>query len=467
MLFRRSVPILLLAGLLASPPAAATASLQRTISPGAGPFNGLQIALADFNGDRRPEAVVQSDDGSVYVVSPATGAVLARFAPGNAGCTSACYSFEGVSGPINAPVVADLDGNGRLDVVVADTAAVVVRFEVSPAASNATHLAFVKVWEHRYNPYQSFTTMDATPVVADLDGDGKLDVVVVTEETGVFAVRANGTTLWARAIPGGHASPSVGDLDGDGRREVVVANDAGTVYALNGATGATRWTFRASAYVTPASIPAAPTLADLTGDGHPEVVFGARDAHDATDFTRDHFVLFAVSPNGQLLWKAQPSWGAPLTHTRPIVLSVGGRPVILGGDWNTIGHKPGNFERVGPGHAFLFSATGKEIWHRDLNAAESNKDFAVADVRGDGKQVVIAPGTKDGRTGLLLLDLAGGGVKGFLATPPVTRSGVAVGDLWGDGTFGMVAAVNASGGALQVWHGSQPLRAAFPGWGAT
>src|SRR5581483_11366312 len=203
-----------LAFVLLAPLAGALPAQSGSVTPsGAGAFNGLQIALADFLGNGHLEAVVQSDNGNVYVVDPAAGTTLATFAAGNAGCTSACYSFEGVSGPINAPVVADVDKDGALDVIVANTAAVVARFSFNPSASSATSFAFTKVWERRMNDYQSFTTMDGSPALADLNGDGKLDIVVSTEEQGVFALRPDGSLLWGKNVPGGHASPSVRDID--------------------------------------------------------------------------------------------------------------------------------------------------------------------------------------------------------------------------------------------------------------
>lgn len=441
--------------------------LERTITPGAGPFNGLNMVLADFLGDGHVEVVAQSDDGNVYILDPRTGGLLARFAPGTSGCTGNCYSFEGVSGPINAPSVSDLDKNGRLDVVLAHTSATVARFEFDPAGSSTTHYSFVKKWVHRYNQYQSFTTMDATPAVADLNGDGTKEVVVVAEQRGVFALRADGSTLWSSGLDGGHASPSIRDMDGDGRPEVVIAGDGGVVSEFSGTSGAVKWSFSALRYLTPASIPMAATLADLTGDGLPDVSFMARDAHDATHFGNDHAMLFVLDHTGRLLWRAQPGWAPPLSHTRPIVVSVNGHLSLLGGTWNTIGHKPGNFERVGPGQVFLFDSKGHETWHRDLNAEDSDKDLAVADVVGDGTQQVIAPGTQNGQDGYLLFDLATGASRGFLPGPVATRSNVAVGDLFGDGKFAMAAAVRPSGGGIQIWHGAQTLKAAFPGWGAT
>jgi outer membrane protein assembly factor BamB len=431
-------------------------------------FNGTHTSLADFRGDGTLQLVAQNDDGSVYVLRPSTGALLATLTPGNAGCTQACYDFEGVAGPINSPAVTDVDRSGRLSIITANTAAVVARFVFNPVQSTSASFVFQKEWERRFNDYQSFTTMDASVVLGDLLGDGQLESILSMEEQGVFAVRPDGTTLWKVPISGGHASPTIGDLDGDGRPEVVVANDDGKVYALDGRTGAQKWVVDTSVYVQPASIPAAPLVADINGDGRPDVAVVARDAHDATTFSNDHIMLFVFSNAGQLLWRAQPTWAAPLSHTRLVLVNVNGQRALLGGDWNTIGHKPGNFERVGPGHVFLYSATGQELWHQTLDLAWSDDDFVVADVVGDAAQEVLAGCTQNARPGLCAFDLASGVNRAFIDTSPWTPTRPAiVGDVLGTGRLSFVTPVNqGTTGALLVHRADRLLVSAFPGWGA-
>lgn len=458
--------------LVALPASASTPTLATTITSAASPhpfarFDATGQTLADFRGDGHLQVVAQNDNGYVYVIDPRAGTVLAELHPNTWGCTSACYGFEGISGPINSPAVADVDGSGRLSVVVGTTSAGVTRYVFDKGASTPTHFVFQKVWERHFTDYQSFTTLDASPVLADLLGNGQKETVVVVEQKGVFAVKPDGSLLWKQPYVGGHATPGVGDLTGDGKPEVVLATDSGTVSALDGKTGAVRWASSVRSFVSPGSIPEAPLVSDITGDGRRDVVVVARDAHDTSNYANDHIGIVAFDGTGHELWHAHPSWAAPLTHTRLVLLNLNGQRVLLGADWNTIGHKPGNFERVGPGHVFLLTASGKELWHRDLNVPSSTMDLVVADAVGDGTQQVLIECTQDGKSGICAFNLADGKRKLFLDTGKwqVTRSLVA-GDLFGDGRLAFVAPVNQGGsGALMVFHGSNPLNAAFPGWG--
>ncbi len=141
----------------------------------------------------------------------------------------------------------------------------------------------------------------SSPAIVDVNGDGRLDIVVGTNNGHVLAVDPDGDVLWDRDISGAfgmspgthqvHASPAVGDLDGDGQMEVVVAAGAlnsetctqGGVIVLN-AAGQTRpgWPFLAADdVVDPAgctdTIFSTPAMGDLDNDGDLEIVAGGFD----------------------------------------------------------------------------------------------------------------------------------------------------------------------------------------------
>jgi hypothetical protein len=160
----------------------------------------------------------------------------------------------------------------------------------------------------------------SSPVFADLDGDNRNELVFATSDGVVHALRRDGSELpgWpahgdappvhsgqpafrsgAVAVPKGGAilgSVAIGDLDGDGTPEVVAADYDGRVYAWD-ATGKRIWTRHSEerfsgkplrAFVnerhgegdrTEHGFFASPVIADLDGDGRPEVVLAGADRH--------------------------------------------------------------------------------------------------------------------------------------------------------------------------------------------
>ncbi|NPV48454.1 MAG: PQQ-binding-like beta-propeller repeat protein [Armatimonadetes bacterium] len=90
------------------------------------------------------------------------------------------------------------------------------------------------------------------PTVADLDGDGALDVYLNSSSYargGYAAVHADGRPLWVEFHDNEQGSPSfgpVGDFDGDGRLEIGVPVLNGTLLCLNAADGSHKWRINAS-----------------------------------------------------------------------------------------------------------------------------------------------------------------------------------------------------------------------------
>jgi hypothetical protein len=160
----------------------------------------------------------------------------------------------------------------------------------------------------------------SSPVFADLDGDNRNELIFATSDGVVHAMRRNGSELtgWpahgdtppvhsgqpafrsgAVPVPKGGAilgSVAVGDLDGDGAPEVVAADYDGRVYAWD-AGGHRVWTRHSEerfsgkplqpfvnerhgeADRTEHGFFASPVIADLDGDGKPEVVLAGADRH--------------------------------------------------------------------------------------------------------------------------------------------------------------------------------------------
>lgn len=163
----------------------------------------------------------------------------------------------------------------------------------------------VQAPKHVRNIKTGETAWFASPAIVDLDGDGKKEIVAPHYSTLVFD--ASGKQLAkATATKGRVYAPAVvADLDKDGAMDIVVGGNEGTVaaYTWKGGALATKWT---ASTCSAGQCPEARGLAagDLDGDGKIEVVF------TTTQTKPDGAQVFAFAADGKLFQPSGISWTA-------------------------------------------------------------------------------------------------------------------------------------------------------------
>lgn len=123
----------------------------------------------------------------------------------------------------SSPVVADLDGDGKLEIVYG-----------TGNFFRDGRGQYVRVWNHDGKLRDTLTTLgrsDVTPLIADLDGDGQMEIVTATSEGYIMCWNAVGQLLWSvqpQVFPGVASNlgivavPLAVDIDGDGTLEIII-----------------------------------------------------------------------------------------------------------------------------------------------------------------------------------------------------------------------------------------------------
>lgn len=297
-------------------------------------------AIADLNGDGDLEIVIGADITEGNRNGDPTGGYLYVFAPD--GRVLARQWFD--QAIYSSPAVGDIDGDWDLEIVVGTgtwvpgTGYYVTAWDFVPGDEPGGPTL------NRKHRWAAGGRVFSSPALADLNGNGGLDVIAIAsvgdgtwtggQDNGSKAFAWDGRTgnkLFETMICDSfgnafnvHSSPTVADIDGDGRPEILfghawevtVLNHDGTYYtdysssSVNNpvcrrthepTTDLTLWA-RYSVYGTPA-------VGDLSGDGGLEVVVGGGDEGGNPG------MLYAWQPKGARATASWPMFNRDSLHT--------------------------------------------------------------------------------------------------------------------------------------------------------
>jgi hypothetical protein len=226
------------------------------------------MVIGDINNDGLNEVIgidelgvlyVWKRDGSEYRDGDSNGSTQGVFVPQLSNC-SLNYS---------APCVADVDNDGKDEIIVA-------------TQGDQLHVFNDDGTEVSGFPVALSNDVSGSPAVGDVDGDGQLDIVVYTKDGNLRAIRGNtGVQLWSRSVVGSvntnffGSSPAIGDVNGDGKLETFVATHdgklTGTTFTGTNLTGFPQ-TYSISTYTE-----SSPIIADIDGDGLRDILIGSEE----------------------------------------------------------------------------------------------------------------------------------------------------------------------------------------------
>ena len=317
--------------------------------------------------------------------------------------------------------------------------------------------------------YWYYSDFASAPVLADLEGDGEQEILAVNRGKSLHVLDSRGRRRWlfqteglSWAYTSMTSAPLVADLDADGRPEVLFGASDGKLYAL-GQQGELRWWVQ-----TDGPVSSAPVL--LRGR-ELQVVFGSRDGRlRAVDrrgrvrWVRDLREpieqnplicpssgggagtilawtsagrISAVDTSGSVLWERR--LGGPLAGA----VLLNGKPA------------PKVVFAVRAGALLSLSPSGRELWRRDLPAAVT----AAPAVWDSPKGHLILVGTASGQ--LLAVSSNGKDVKNLFRNTAALTAPPVLADVNGDGAAELVCGDASGGVSVLGWDGKVLWR--FPG----
>jgi hypothetical protein len=354
-------------------------------SPIAVPDGPGNVALGDLDGDGKLDLVVACGKAKSVTVLLGQGDGRFRPAPG---------------GPVKLPagptemVLSDLNGDGKLDLALANHDSYDVMLLLGDGNGGfALAPQSPIVMKEGKHPH----THDLN--VGDLNGDGKSDLITVNSnpDNDISIAYGDGKGGFTRAPAPFTVGPSpypgaLADLDGDGRLDIIATSTGRSTPEEQASTNAVtvlfsdgKGGFRKNRVPLRTILPWFVAVADVNGDRKPDLMVTHAERNELTVLLGDGKGAF------------QEAAGSPfdLGHSAWVVAVLdadgdGKADVVAAareGVRVMLGDGKGGFKPA-PGSPF---PAGKGSWR-----------LAVGDVNGDGKMDVVTPGVEDNTVTILL-----------------------------------------------------------------
>jgi subtilase family protein/VCBS repeat protein len=445
--------------------------------------------LIDLDGDGKDEILVATDDGAIHAFDgrgrPLTGwpvhapldPLIDPMSPSSHRASSA-FSGRQVPADTGAAILGAIAaigperGKQEKGLVVAATAErQLLAFDATGAALDGFPLTLPPTSTlTRAHHASAPLGLTQAPVIVDLDGDGRLDIALATQEGAIHALDLAGQELagYPVVLSEKTGSPAVGDLDGDRRPDLVAASDQ-TIFLLfaSGARSEIRLPKRAfEPRPEPPLVEPTPALGDLDGDGIPEIAIATRGravlvykASSTAPFRTVDTERARIGLRSDGLMNGAMIFGASGTAALAdldgdgeleVATAVSSMDALLGLDVES------SVERLFATWSLATGTFSDGAPH--LIADPAPAGCAIADLDGDRlAEVIVADG--DGRVDAFALDgrrpqrwpkLAGGWVQGAPA----------LGDLAGNGQIDVVVATRS--GLVFAWRTTGLVKGSLP-----
>jgi Bacterial Ig-like domain (group 3)/FG-GAP-like repeat len=345
-------------------------------------LNPESIVGGDLNGDGIADLVSINDSTSSATVTVLLGNADGSFQAG------VDYAIPGDK--VESAVIDDVNGDGKLDVIVASTTA-----SSTPSSTDQISVLTGK-GDGTLNPAQSFSVTDpvnqgpvpiANLITADLRGIGKKDIIV---SNGIVLLNNGDGTFSAAPNPAFPAADNsnlaAGDVNKDGHIDLVV-DENGTVVSIY--LGKGDGTFTAGNSYASIGNQGYVTVTDLDGDGNPDIYTGIANGGVFGGDSFDPNLAYAFMGNGDGTFQGALSLPVSYDGSNLGDINGDGKPDLVTTNGTSftpyLGNGNGTFTAGTP----LQVPTSFVLGGQTYTETTAGSLFALADVNGDGKADLI------------------------------------------------------------------------------
>lgn len=277
---------------------------------------------------------------------------------------SVLWSMDMKSDLKGSGALADIDGDGKLEIVFGSYYGEQHVFCLDAASGE-------KRWEHASDG----GPLDASIALCDIDGDKKLEALSADSGSGsLYCLGQDGKPKFTLKLPSGTDSPcAIADLDGNGSLELVV----GTMWGGKGGGKNGRvccYSLKDQSLLWqrdyPGCVQSEPVLVDLNGDKVLDVV--------TTSWRGDNGIHAFNGKDGEPLWTFTCEG-----NSKSMGMYHG---VALSGDSNTI------YAATCEGDVYALNLKGEKVWTKHYNDYLFSP-ITVADINADGDEDLVFGGS--------------------------------------------------------------------------
>lgn len=271
------------------------------------------------------------------------------------------WHFDFNDNSFGQAAAADIDGDGKLEIVFGT-----YRNDSCVYALNSEDGSLL--WK-----FNSGGCNDAAPLIYDVNYDSTLEVIIASScvPTTFCLNGVDGTILWTCPTRGTDSPPSIADIDNDEKLEILHGEFNGWVIGIDAETGVKEWEILVDSSTN--WIQTAPTIIDINKDGQLDFVV----ASWGTDTSSSIWAY--LGDNLELLWRSNIPQGHIYHGTSYADIDNDGKDELLNGSYD------------GKVYA-LNSEDGSLLW--DYEFSEDNLYYigaplTIADINNDKKYEII------------------------------------------------------------------------------